>query len=173
MVKMNFWGPPGTSYIRNLTFLLSGPDVKHICSWAVSAIVRGAVTGLVAAGLLSPVPSFLWGPQQGRATAVPTPAFHCLLLYGVLRRSGLPVSPALSGGFFWSCSRGRTWMALSYFLAERRHLALVLGMDAWFGFILLWRSSFNLRKLVVSDYITLVFFFLNYLWPWQMASNCF
>lgn len=50
-------------------------------------------------------------------------------------------------------------MALSYFLAERRHLALVLGMDAWFGFILLWRSSFNLRKLVVSDYITLVFFF--------------
>lgn len=52
-------------------------------------------------------------------------------------------------------------MALSYFLAERRHLALVLGMDAWFGFILLWRSSFNLRKLVVSDYITLVFFFFK------------
>lgn len=41
----------------------------------------------------------------------------------------------------------------SYFLAP------VLGMDAWFGFILLWRSSFNLRKLVVSDYITLVLFF--------------
>lgn len=50
-------------------------------------------------------------------------------------------------------------MTLSYFLAP------VLGMDAWFGFILLWRSSFNLRKLVVSDYITLVFFFLKYLWP--------
>lgn len=50
-------------------------------------------------------------------------------------------------------------MVLSHFLAERRHLAQVLGMDAWFGFILLWRSSFNLRKLVVSDYITLGFFF--------------
>lgn len=44
-------------------------------------------------------------------------------------------------------------MTISYFLAP------VLGMDAWFGFILLWRSSFNLRKLVVSYYITLVFFF--------------
>lgn len=168
MVKMNFWGPPGTSYIRNLTFLLSGPDVKHICSWAVSAIVRGVVSGLVAAGLLSRVTLL---PLRTTARKSYSSSHLCFSVSGTLWRPqeilavySIVVSPALTWGFLWSHSRGRTRMA--YFLAECQDLVQVLGMPAQLGFILFWRSSFNLRKLVVSDYIT-------FLWPLQMASNCF